>query len=180
MRRPSLIVVSGPPGAGKSTLARRIGDSLGLPVVSRDAIKEGVAYTTDEVVQHGTAAAARLFEVFYEIVDLHLERGISVVVDAAFRSDVAPGEILERTHVAQVLVIRCLVEDRVWFERFQSRGNRPGHRDWEFVARVQAGDGPSSATYLLEVPGVPVLEVDTSDGYNPRFEAILAAITAAR
>ena len=40
--RPTLIVVSGPPGAGKTTLAHEIARAAGCPAVCRDEIKEGM------------------------------------------------------------------------------------------------------------------------------------------
>jgi predicted kinase len=39
---PLYIVVSGPPGSGKSTLAPALADALGLPLLSKDTIKEAI------------------------------------------------------------------------------------------------------------------------------------------
>lgn len=39
----SVILINGLPGAGKSTLSKQLGKELGVPVVSKDRIKEGLA-----------------------------------------------------------------------------------------------------------------------------------------
>jgi predicted kinase len=42
--RPTLVVVSGPAGSGKTTLAHAIAAAVGCPAVSRDEIKEGMVH----------------------------------------------------------------------------------------------------------------------------------------
>ena len=42
--KPTLVVVSGPAGSGKTTLARQIAVALGCPAISRDEIKQGMAH----------------------------------------------------------------------------------------------------------------------------------------
>jgi adenylate kinase family enzyme len=48
LSHPSLIVVSGPPGTGKTTLAHEIATVVGCPAICRDEIKEGMAHATPE------------------------------------------------------------------------------------------------------------------------------------
>lgn len=60
------ILVNGLPGAGKTTLARRLGDEMDLPVVSKDALKEALADAVPEgfpAAQVGALAASLMWDV---------------------------------------------------------------------------------------------------------------------
>ena len=43
--KPYLIVITGRPGAGKTTLSERLSREWSLPLISRDRIKEGYVHT---------------------------------------------------------------------------------------------------------------------------------------
>ena len=129
-------------------------------------------------MSHGTPRAAALFDLFYEFVDAYLQRRVSVIAEAAFRSDMAATELLGRQDLARLKLIRCATSGTAWFDRFRSRGSRPGHVDDEFVRRTLASGGPNSATYQLDLAGVPTLDVDTTSGYEPELETIVAFAAA--
>lgn len=58
MRQPALIVVAGPPGAGKTTLAHALARAVRCPTVCRDEIKEGLVCTTGDVGERETLRRA--------------------------------------------------------------------------------------------------------------------------
>lgn len=43
--RPLAVLMSGAPGAGKTTLANRLGDIMRMPVVAKDRIRQGTMWT---------------------------------------------------------------------------------------------------------------------------------------
>src|SRR5437660_11700440 len=45
IRKPKCIIITGQPGSGKTTLAKKLGERLWMPVISRDDIKEGYVNT---------------------------------------------------------------------------------------------------------------------------------------
>lgn len=86
MGRPTLILVTGPAGSGKTTLAYAVGAALGAPVVSRDAIKEGmVAAEPGFVPATSDPLTLRTYGVFFANLDLLLRAEVTTVAEAAFQ-----------------------------------------------------------------------------------------------
>src|ERR1700744_4670298 len=84
--RPVLIVVSGPPGAGKTTLARQVARAVGCPAVCRDEIKEGMAHASPGFAPgEGDELTMRALPVFFGVLWLLLEAGVTTVAEAAFQ-----------------------------------------------------------------------------------------------
>src|ERR1700742_5391739 len=73
---PALIVVSGPPGAGKTTLAHEIARAVGCPAVCRDEIKEGMAHASPGFAPgEGDELTMRALPVFFGVLWLVVEAG---------------------------------------------------------------------------------------------------------
>jgi predicted kinase len=179
--RPSLIVVTGRPGAGKSTLARALALAVRCPLLSRDEIKEGLVHATGELGEPGGEAQRRATDAFFDAVTVLVGRGVTVVAEAAFQHHVwAPRlELLRRS--ARVRLVVCEVAPEVARTRHVERGLADPAREQfhhDHVVRVAraGGDwrGLPIGTYEPPRSDFPTLVVDTADGYRPAFAEIVA------
>ncbi len=77
-RRPALVMLSGPPGAGKTTLAKALLGRLGAEDVESDGIRRRIARRPT----YSGAESAKVFAVAEKLVRSALAEGRHVVVDA--------------------------------------------------------------------------------------------------
>ncbi len=169
MSGPSLIVVSGAPGAGKTTLAHAVARGVGCPAVCRDEIREGMAHA-------GTAdpAMRRTYDAFFDTLGVLLRAGVTVVAEAAFQDRLWRPVLSPLAGLGGIRVIRCVADPAVARDRMTRRLGDPvraAHADPEMLARPPAPWAPITLD-------VPTLQVDTNDGYSPGLPAIVAFAAA--
>lgn len=180
MARPTLIVVSGPPGSGKTTLAHAIAKAVPCPAICRDEIKEGLVHADgSHEPSIGGPTSLRAYEVFFGVMRYLLDSGASLVVEAAFKHRLwAPR--LEAID-ANIRIVHCVVDPRIARDRIVRRATEDplrqiSHADRDFIAGLDDGT-ISFETYDRLTLDVPTIEVDTSSAdYRPPLEEIVAFV----
>lgn len=178
MTPPTLAVVSGPPGSGKTTLAHEIARMLGCPAICRDEIKQGMAHATpgfepgpDDPLNQRTLAA------FFDVLGVLLRAGVTVVAEAAFQDRLWRPNLEPLADLAQIRVIRCTVDAAVAHDRIAHRAehstHRAAHADHDLLQAIAAGEH-SVDSFVPICLDVPTLMVDTTHGYDPSVQDVVA------
>jgi predicted kinase len=131
---PLLVIVSGPPAAGKTTIAVPLAERLGLPLLAKDALKETLHDTIGgEGRQWSQRLGVATFELMFVVLDELLANGCSVVAEGNFsRAD--RFRALPASRVVEVHVTAPPEELR---ERYRLRAPRHAvHYDKEVVDEV--------------------------------------------
>jgi predicted kinase len=166
---PSLIVVTGRPGAGKSTLSHRLARAIRCPLISRDEIKEGRLHTAADADDR--QITREVFETFFDSLDQLLRRRVSLVAEAAFQHKVWQPQLVPLLALARVRVIICQVPGELALQRRRDRLQSDPDRE-----RFHPDAGAAAPPSMYDPPrlDVPTLEVDTSADFQPGFDEILA------
>lgn len=183
-RKPTLAIVTGRPGSGKTTLARMLAKALSCPLLSRDEIYEGMLRTFADDLEppsksHVTMAA---FDLFFRVMGTLVSSDVTFVAEAAFQDERWRIGLEPIAPSADLKVIHCLVpaelaHQRVLTRRLErqgvSRAGRPGTDD-----RATDGQRPAVSPFAALSLPVPTLRVATTAGYDPRLDEVIAFLTS--
>jgi predicted kinase len=178
--KPMLVVVSGPPGTGKTTLAHRVAAAIGCPAICRDEIKEGMAHATPGFVPGpGDPLTMRTLSTFFDVLGLLVGRGTTVVAEAAFQDRVWSPGLTPLLNQADVRILHCEIPAGLALARINARTaanpNRGAHEDAQIGADARLRT--HNAFQPVDLP-VPTLRVDTSiETYDPPLPEILAFLS---
>ena len=172
MHKPILLVITGRPGTGKTTLSEKLSREWCLPLVSRDRIKEGLVHTEGKChTDLPDDANLTATQAFFNTVDCLLSQGISLIAEAAFQHPLWEANLTPFAGKARITILICQTDSSIALDRFLERGlNDPErirfHGD-KGVRMVKAGIKPQPGTYNAPHLDVPTVYVDTTNGYDP-------------
>lgn len=176
--RPTLIIVSGLPASGKTTVGRRIATDLRLPFIHRDGLKETLF---DSLSWSDRDWSRRLggasWALLYHVADALLAAGTSFVIESNFDPARATAELreMQSLHPFTPVQVVCTAAGPTLVERYRRRfetGERhPGHLD--AVALEEHRDLLLTGRATpLGIAG-PVLTLDTTDFATVDYDNLL-------
>ena len=134
-QRPLLVVVTGAPASGKTTVAEELARRLRIPIVAKDTFKETLYETIGSGDELEPAIERAGLALLFSVVASQLEASVSVVAESNFdsSSDLEPLRRLTREHDVALVQVHCRRDEAKLLERFVGRieeGRRhPGHGD---------------------------------------------------
>ena len=173
-----IILVTGPPASGKSTLAERIARELRLPLIAKDVIKETLfdAFGSRDREWSKWLGGAT-YPLIFRFLEVQLAAGRSVVVDATFGPEIANAEFerLKTRYPFRALQMYCFAPNEVLYERYADRAaeRHPGHVDSQILDEVKA-QLEENRWQPLDLGG-ETIKVDTSNFGSVDFEGLVNA-----
>lgn len=181
-KKPKCVIVTGRQGSGKTTLAKKLGERLWMPVIHRDEVKEG--YVTTFGVRHDElppTANGLVTDFFFRLVNEYLAGDISIVIEAAFQHKVWEPRMPPILELADTHIVLCYADDATTSMRPIRRGlDNPDrefyHGDNRVVHYKKTGEILIPSDYEAPRFDVPTIRVSTDDGYVPSIDEIVKEI----
>lgn len=141
---PTVILVTGLPCTGKTTIATNIAKYFDFPFITKDRLKERLFDTVssgDREISKKLSYAT--FSILDYLIESMLEASSSFLMEGNFSSSKVfkPFADYKERYNFQLIVIECQTEGKILLERFRQRaksGERhPGHMDFMLIDEIK-------------------------------------------
>jgi predicted kinase len=168
--RPSIVIVSGLPGTGKTFFCRRLAERLPFVILESDALRKQLfsrpAYTAEE--------SAHLFRTIHYLIQDLLKKGRSVILDATNLEEKNRERlysIAERLN-ARLIIVRIEAPPELVQQRLQQRAARKNSADnsdadWAVYQKMKPTADKISRRHFT---------VDTSQDINVTIDKIVREV----
>lgn len=167
MSRPALVIIAGPPGAGKTSLAGPLAHRLGYALLGKDVIKERMADAFGaSAPQHSRPLGLAAILVLYDVALEMLRNGQAVVIESTFYRGTAEPDLAPLIAISDAVMIHVTADDEVLVSRYEQRARstdrHPVHNGTGRADELRQ-DIASGVTRPPDVP-IPLIEIDTTYG----------------
>ncbi|MHA1991397.1 MAG: AAA family ATPase [Candidatus Hodarchaeales archaeon] len=124
MKKSFFIIISGPPGSGKTTLGKKIAKQLGLPFISKDSIKESLF---DSLGWHDREWSKKIgmasVNLLYKYLESNLVAKRSIIIENAFITKYEKPKLFDiiQNSDSDCIEVYCFAEKQILLKRFEKR-----------------------------------------------------------
>lgn len=168
------ILVTGIPASGKSTMARFLAEAFGLPVISKDRIKECMYDTIgfrsrEEKVKLGIAS----MQIMYDLAEELMRSARPFILENNFENVSKEGllTILEK-YEYEAITVTLTGDYKIIYQRFLERNRDPGRHPGHVVNDCYPGskeiNSPVQISYESFVEGITQRGMDSFTANGPQ------------
>jgi len=177
--KPLIIIVSGAPGAGKTTLASTLSEQLYIPHISNDLVHGGIEFNDP-----GHNRSVVMSTVLVPIMTEMAQKNISFVFDGALNRGNSKDTVVEKLKaVAQVINVHVVASDPI--QRYTDRVAASEIPDIVRRKKLLLDRASYHREHLDDYAhpqslGIPQIVVSTEDGYSPTVEEVVSFVHKSR
>ena len=183
-QKPLLIITTGRPATGKSTLAKWLSKELGIPFFSKDNVREVLFDSLGWKDRKWAQLLGRAsIDIMFYLAEMQFEANCSVILDNSFAPSLSVPrfQALKTKYDIETIQIVCYSDQETLFNRFKERaetgGRHPGHGDNDVLDELR-NHLAEEKSLVMDIGG-SIIEVDTTDFSKVDYSKILDEVKSA-